>query len=777
MTKEDETGDHRRLQIDRGLTLEQLVQVAREYREVGLSSNASARLKLSRSVVEVLLGKELKIYGLTTGFASARDTFVPPDAAAELSTNLIRSHCCSVGDPFPEDVVRAAMLLRMQALAYGNSGCSPELVTALQEMLNSRIYPFVPQQGSVGCSGDLSPLSHLILVAIGDPQGRIHQRPKADEDGEGQKPSDALPDEYKLHAAARRSDGDYVADPATRDFETLERVELQHGGIGFTPCELKAKDGLASNNGAVFSAAGLALAVVDAERLLNTAELAAALSIEAVQGVPDFSHEGVAECRDHPGHVESAGHIRRALAGSELVAANGPCGFNMGHFNQAMLKLAELIRNGGDEVAALRRLWEDMETLQDGVWAAIAKHPRRARTEIADPQDFAAGDSSDFPKSNELIACRDVFAGIRDSWEQLLGWQQADDRAELTPEMAGKLAQVYCDHVKWVVRKPDDPDVQDDYSFRASATVCGAARDAFRYAKEVVQREINAATDNPLILLSWILDKLGYPEGTPPEPSAFAQRLYDHWAVAADGVRSAANFHGEPVGLAADTLALAVAEVGNIAERRIAALINVKQSKGLPSNLCWRPGVNSGFMIPQYTAAALVSENKSLAHPATVDSIPTGSNSEDHTSMSSIAARKCAQVISNVEAVLAIELLTAYQALQFRKPAGLGQLTSAVERLIADRIGDTVLRLGGFVVVDESKRQEPQWRNQLKAELSRSSHEPSIQELQAALHGVGLGKAARMAAKPCVFDDVVMYPLIEAVSDLVRRGDIGRLLN
>ena len=481
------------------LTIEQLVAIARD--GVAVQQHPSTKERVAKS--EELIARVARNYreawqagtaapseyGVTTGFGEFKDKPIAPEDLEQLQRNLLLSHSVGVGDNsdpddranyFPDDVVRAALATRMNAFLKGHSGVRRKLVDIVEAMLNRKVVPLVPLRGSVGASGDLCPLSHLFVVLLG--VGRF-----------------AIGREIR---------------PAT-DLPAI---------LGFSAEELKPtfKEGLALVNGANFSAAMLALAVHDATALADTADAAAALSMEALCGCTRALDSKVHEERGHPGQIESATRMRTLLEGSKLV------------------------------------------------------------------------------------------------------------------ERAGA--------------------VQDAYSLRCAPQVHGATRDTLRFVRTIAEHEINAATDNPLF----------FPEDGEP----FDLQFRTNWPEWYHGERrlaySAGNFHGQPLALGADFLTIAVAELGNISERRTAMLLDGNHNRGLPQNLTTRPGVNSGLMIAQYTAASLVSENKVLSHPASVDSIPTGANSEDHVSMSTHAARKLRSVIANVEAVLAIELLCAAQAAEWR---------------------------------------------------------------------------------------------------------------
>ncbi|RUS46202.1 histidine ammonia-lyase [Cohnella sp. AR92] len=464
----------------RSLTLEDVVRVARHRRKVTIDDGSMEAMKRTRDYVEKLLRERKVVYGLTTGFGKFSDTYISAEDARALQLNLIRSHACGIGRPFPEETVRAILLLRINALALGYSGIRPEVVLLMTEMLNRGVTPVVPEQGSLGASGDLAPLSHLALVLLGE--------------GEAFYQGERLP-----------------------GGEAMARA-------GLTPIALEAKEGLALINGTqVMTAVGV-LACWDAKRLSDWADNAAALTAEALYGVRDAFDDATHAIRPHRGQRQSAARIRKLTAGSKLMTAQGE---------------------------------------------------RR---------------------------------------------------------------------------------VQDAYSLRCAPQVHGASRDAVAYVEEKLEIEINSATDNPLI---------------------FADE---------DRVISGGNFHGQPIALAMDHLAIGAAELANIAERRLERLVNPHLNEQLPPFLTENGGVESGFMIAQYAAAAVVSENKSLAHPASVDSIPSSGNQEDHVSMGTIGARKARQIVDNAYHVLAIELLCGAQAADFRNPALLGEGTGWLYRSVRERV-------------------------------------------------------------------------------------------
>jgi histidine ammonia-lyase len=452
-----------------------------------LSDEARRKMRAARELVErAAHGTREHTYGINTGFGRFVSQSIPEEQTEELQLRLLRSHACGVGEPYPPEIVRAAMLLRANALAKGNSGARIETVELLLECLESGVLPYVPSRGSVGASGDLAPLAHLALPLIGE--GRAWYS------GELMSGSDAL-------AAA-----------------------------GLAPTRLAAKEGLSLVNGTQFMAAYGALGVVRARRLAQSADLACALSLEALQGSRTSFLPQI--------------HRLRPLRGQADAAAN------------------------------VLRLLED---------SAI----------------------------NE--------------------------------------AHKWCDKV------------QDAYSLRCAPQVHGAARDLLDYVEATVTVELNAATDNPLVLVE---DELLVSNG---------------------------NFHGQPLAFALDALAMACSELANISERRVERLVNPNLSDGLPAFLTVDGGLNSGFMIPQYVAASLVSENKSLCHPASVDSIPTSAGQEDHVSMGNAAGLKAWQVLANTESALAIELLAGAQAVEFLAPLEPGRGVRATHdfvRTLSPRLGD-----------------------------------------------------------------------------------------
>lgn len=462
------------------LTLEDFINITRKNYKIQLTEEAKERIRKSRALIDRYLEEERIVYGITTGFGKFSDVSITGQEGKQLQKNLIISHACGVGEPLAEEVVRGIMLLRINALAKGYSGIRLSTLNTLIEMLNKGVHPIIPEKGSLGSSGDLAPLSHMVLVMLGE--------------------GEAI---YK----GERMSGK----------EAMERA-------GIEPIELVAKEGLALINGTQVMTSIGAHAIYDSINLSKISDLAAALTTEALRGIIDAFDERIHRVRNHPGQSTSGHNLRAILEGSKMITRQG----------------------------------------------------------------------------------------------------------ELR--------------------------VQDPYSIRCTPQVHGASKDCFSYVKERVEIEMNSVTDNPII----------FPED--------------------EEIISGGNFHGQPMALAFDFLAIGLAELANISERRLERLVNPQLSNGLPAFLTKNGGLNSGFMIVQYSAASLVSENKVLAHPASVDSIPSSANQEDHVSMGTIAARKAGEILENTRRVLAMEILAACQAIDLREEKALGQGTEIVYRIIRENI-------------------------------------------------------------------------------------------
>ena len=459
------------------LTVQGVWAVAVDRASTGLADSAKERMRAARALVDGVQGEHT--YGVNTGFGRFVSQHIPEEHAEELQLRLLRSHACGVGEPYPDDVVRAAMLLRANTLAKGFSGARIATVELLLECLERGVLPYVPARGSVGASGDLAPLAHLALPLVGEGQATV--------DGELLDGADALL------------------------------------AVGLEPIRLASKEGLSLVNGTQFMASMAALGIVRARRLAATADLACALSLESLQGSRTSFLPAVHDARPLKGQQDAAANVWRLLDGSAIIESHR-----------------------------------------------------------------------------------------------------------------------WCDKV------------QDAYALRCAPQVHGACRDLLDYVEATVAVELNSATDNPLVLVD---DEL---------------------------IVSAGNFHGQPLAFALDALAMAVAELASISERRVERLVNPALSEGLPPFLTEEGGLNSGFMIPQYVAAALVSENKVLAHPASVDSIPTSAGQEDHVSMGNAAGLKALRVLDNVERALAIELLAGTQAIEFLAPLTPGNGVRAVHDAVRE---------------------------------------------------------------------------------------------
>lgn len=450
------------------LSFQEVSRVLYHGEKVTYSEESMRRVQKSREAVENIVKEERIIYGITTGFGKFSDVFIDKKNVEDLQLHLIRSHACGIGEPFPEIVSRAMLLLRANALLKGFSGVRPVVIERLLELLNANIHPVIPEQGSLGASGDLAPLSHLALVLIGE--GEVFYQGK------------------KVTA-----------------IEALTKEAI-------FPLTLTAKEGLALINGTQAMTAMGVVAYLEAEKLAYQSELIAALTIEGLRGIIDAFDEDIQLARGYMEQIEVARRIRTHLLDSRLTTKQG------------------------------------------------------------------------------------------------------------------------------------DLRVQDAYSIRCIPQVHGATWQTLNYVREKLEIEMNAATDNPLI----------FDDGRK--------------------VLSGGNFHGQPIAFAMDFLGIAMAELANISERRVERLVN-PQLNDLPPFLSPEPGLQSGAMIMQYAAASLVSENKTLAHPASVDSIPSSANQEDHVSMGTIASRHAYQIIKNSRRVLAIEAICAMQAAEIRGKQKMASVT------------------------------------------------------------------------------------------------------
>lgn len=460
------------------LTLGQVADIAYGREQATLSDDARAPIEAARQVVEKIVEENRTVYGVNTGFGRLSDVRIERGDLRQLQLNLVRSHACGLGNPLSEPEVRAMLLLRANVLACGLSGARAEVVDTLLQMLGRGVVPVIPEKGSVGASGDLSPLAHLALTAIGE------------------------------------GEAFYAGERLASD-EALTRAQIK-------PIQLEAKEGLALLNGTQAMGAVGALGLERAERATRLADVAGAMSLEALKGTPVPFDERIHEARPHSGQIGVAAHLRALLENSE----------------------------------------------------------------------------------------------IRDS------------------------------HIE------NDPRVQDAYSLRCMPQVHGAVRGALSHAREVVEIETGSGTDNPLV---------------------FSET---------GEVLSGGNFHGAPLALAFDYAALALTDLISITERRIDRLVNPDANEDLPPFLTQHAGTASGFMMLQVTAVALLSEARILAHPASIDNVPTDGGKEDHVSMGMTAATKLRSIVGLAEDVLAIELITAAEGLEYRKPLSPGRGAKAAYNIV-----------------------------------------------------------------------------------------------
>ncbi len=466
-----------------GMTFDDVLAISRRNAQIEISQESLDAMAKTREHIERLAASETPVYGISTGFGALAQRHIPPQDRVQLQKSLIRSHAAGMGDPVEREVVRALMALRLRTMCSGKTGVRPVVATTYAAILNAGITPKVLEYGSLGCSGDLAPLSHCALTLMGE--------------GKAYGPNGVERSSAELFAEA-----------------------------GIEPVELREKEGLALINGTDGMLGMLILALRDLDTLMDQADVIAAMSVEGQMGTDQvFRAELHEDLRPHPGQATSAANMFAALAGSEIVASH---------------------RHG------------------DGV-------------------------------------------------------------------------------------------VQDAYSLRCSPQVAGAARDTIEHARMVARRELAAVIDNPVVL--------------------------------ANGeVTSNGNFHGAPVAMVLDFLAIAVADVGSISERRTDRFLDVARNRGLPPFLAHDAGVDSGLMIAQYTQAAMVSENKRLANPASVDSIPSSAMQEDHVSMGWHAGRKLRKAVDNLRRIIAIELVAAARAVELRAPLKPSPVTGELISILRERV-------------------------------------------------------------------------------------------
>lgn len=478
---------------DRRLTLEDLINITRKGYKIEISEKAYERVAAARELVDRYVKEKKVSYGITTGFGKFSDTVISEEETGVLQKNLIMSHSCGVGNPLPVDMAKGIMLLRIVNLSKGHSGVRKIVLDTLVDMLNKDVAPFIPEKGSLGASGDLAPLSHMVLVMLGMGKAYVNG-------------------------------------------ELLDGAEaMKKAGVPILE-ELSSKEGLALINGTQVMTSIGAHVTYDAINLMKHLDIAGALTMEALNGITCAFDSRVHEVRGHQGQIKTAENFRNILAESKCTTKQG-----------------------------------EMRT-------------------------------------------------------------------------------------------------QDPYTLRCIPQIHGASKDALEYVREKVEIEMEAVTDNPIIFCD------------------------------TDDVISGGNFHGQPMALPFDFLGIAISEMANVSERRIERLVNPSLNCGLPAFLVENGGVNSGFMIVQYSAASLVSENKVLAHPASVDSIPSSANQEDHVSMGTIAARKAGEILKNARKVIAMEILSACQGIDLKKVnknLGLGteKAYTAVREIVSYYDKDRVMNI------------------------------------------------------------------------------------
>lgn len=589
----------------RSLSIEQVLRVAEDFAKVEIADEAIENVIESQIFItnQVELGKI--VYGVTTGFGINADKVIEQKDASELQRNLLLSHACGVGKPFDESIVRAIMTIRLNTLLAGHSGVRLETIRLLQQFLNYNIHPHIPEQGSVGASGDLCPLSHMSIPLMGE--GLVYF------EGQRMRTSElyALPQIQKINA----------------EIEATNTHRSEHDKMPLiAPIELSYKEGIGLSNGTTLMVSLGVFGVSRAKRLMDKSILSAALLMEGHCSRPKAFDHKIHAVRKHSGQTEIARRVRELTKGSTMIGIN-PIDI-LRHFPKT------IIVDNADFSVLTNRLTQLHNHLQkqigitNNLEVQIKAKERLVNVErllkIETPQDFLNFENlekvMDFiPKlfCDFLLKYMPTELKNRTFWQDLVHIA----KRKITP--------------------------QDAYSIRCFPQVFGASLKAIEHAEAVISEELNAVVDNPIIFME-------------------NQILPDGTKVMENDVISGGNFHGQPIALVLDYMKLAVAEMGNIMERQINKMVDAATNDGLPPFLIQGAGLNNGLMIPQYTAASIVSENKVLVHPASADSIPTSANQEDHVSMGPIAGRQLLQIITNVQRILAIHILTAKQAVAMR---------------------------------------------------------------------------------------------------------------
>lgn len=616
----------------RSLSIEQVLRVAEDFAKVEIADEAIENVIESQIFItnQVELGKI--VYGVTTGFGINADKVIEQKDASELQRNLLLSHACGVGKPFDESIVRAIMTIRLNTLLAGHSGVRLETIRLLQQFLNYNIHPHIPEQGSVGASGDLCPLSHMSIPLMGE--GLVYF------EGQRMRTSElyALPQIQKINAEIEATN--------------THRSEQDKMPL-IAPIELSYKEGIGLSNGTTLMVSLGVFGVSRAKRLMDKSILSAALLMEGHCSRPKAFDHKIHAVRKHSGQTEIARRVRELTKGSTMIGIN-PIDI-LRHFPKT------IIVDNADFSVLTNRLTQLHNHLQKQIGITNNLEVQiKAKERLVNVERLLKIETAqDFLNFENLEKVMDFIPKL--FCDFLLKYMPTELKN-----------RTFWQDLVHIAKRKITP--QDAYSIRCFPQVFGASLKAIEHAEAVISEELNAVVDNPIIFME-------------------NQILPDGTKVMENDVISGGNFHGQPIALVLDYMKLAVAEMGNIMERQINKMVDAATNDGLPPFLIQGAGLNNGLMIPQYTAASIVSENKVLVHPASADSIPTSANQEDHVSMGPIAGRQLLQIITNVQRILAIHILTAKQAVAMR----LKQFDSIVPTQMAEatkELYDNVEALG-----------------------------------------------------------------------------------
>ena len=589
----------------RSLSIEQVLRVAEDFAKVEIADEAIENVIESQIFItnQVELGKI--VYGVTTGFGINADKVIEQKDASELQRNLLLSHACGVGKPFDESIVRAIMTIRLNTLLAGHSGVRLETIRLLQQFLNYNIHPHIPEQGSVGASGDLCPLSHMSIPLMGE--GLVYF------EGQRMRTSElyALPQIQKINAEIEATN--------------THRSEQDKMPL-IAPIELSYKEGIGLSNGTTLMVSLGVFGVSRAKRLMDKSILSAALLMEGHCSRPKAFDHKIHAVRKHSGQTEIARRVRELTKGSTMIGIN-PIDI-LRHFPKT------IIVDNADFSVLTNRLTQLHNHLQKQIGITNNLEVQiKAKERLVNVERLLKIETAqDFLNFENLEKVMDFIPKL--FCDFLLKYMPTELKN-----------RTFWQDLVHIAKRKITP--QDAYSIRCFPQVFGASLKAIEHAEAVISEELNAVVDNPIIFME-------------------NQILPDGTKVMENDVISGGNFHGQPIALVLDYMKLAVAEMGNIMERQINKMVDAATNDGLPPFLIQGAGLNNGLMIPQYTAASIVSENKVLVHPASADSIPTSANQEDHVSMGPIAGRQLLQIITNVQRILAIHILTAKQAVAMR---------------------------------------------------------------------------------------------------------------